>query len=1143
MTMPQLVGNRYLLIPNPGSAEPNLQGGMASIFRAIDSTTGQNCALKIMRAGINLADAKESFERERRALEKLSSPQSHRNIVQLLNVGMTEDNDPYLVLEWVPTNLTEWINTHGAFSSWNSFYETIGRPILDAIAFAHKQDIAHRDIKPENILILDDVPKIIDFGIARAGDLPSVATLLHYKSTPYAPEVDDPRFHTSRDCYSWAVIAISCMEGRRFLTESEVRNALDELHLDSPLVEILGHAIDVIPRQRFVRADALLAELDRYAQDQAFKSGRYLKMHLTLTDDAAEMGRRLFYLPDRSTVEATLLADLNEFASVNIDAPEQGDHLIRILGSAWTLEATPFHDESRLEVRRLTRLRPGDAERRREHYLSTPLRFSFGLPSDRLMAKRDLSELRLKMSHFLFEQEVRQKEIEKERIFRLWIAFLQTKQAFEKKKQKSISYTSMRFVDDRAILTTGINLGQELIGEHRLIRSGGGRPIPCVVRGVHLGELIISLSSSTDFGRLPRQGILEANIAAAEKAIDRQRAAIDAIQLGEATLMRLKELLVDASTAAAPATITGLSFADSDLSPDKLEALYSAIALKECLAIHGPPGTGKTRLITEIISRYIRQYPQHRVLLSAQTHTALDNVIEKLIELAPNLNIVRVGAYDEEKISPKSRPFLLEEKALAWSAKVRVRAHRFLDDFANKNGISKEEVEVGILAEEIIAISGRQIVLRNEIAELEDKVKAVEDASNKLRERTALLPSDEELGATSSILGRVGELYGDLAKAKRAEKDAREALGRLGQYGAALADKETDALIEWAEVLLKDSPGSHYIKELVTLQQEWLARLGYSEDFYKHLVTEAQVVAGTCVGIAGLRDGAEIAYDLCIVDEASKATATEALVPMARASRWIVVGDPQQLPPFFEAPDILNIEGFDKEEVKQTILDRWLLTLPQHSKVYLTEQHRMIKGIGDLISAVFYEKKLQSNRISRDVRVAKALKKPVLWISTSCLESRAEHEEGTGYSNQSECELVGKTLSLLNTQVKSGGRPVTVAVIAGYLAQVRLLEETIAGMRETWGGLNIACDTVDAFQGSEADVCIYSITRSNEHRKFGFIKEPPRLNVALSRGRDALVIVGDADFCRECEDEKSFGEVITYIERNSITCGLTDAKP
>jgi superfamily I DNA and/or RNA helicase len=70
------------------------------------------------------------------------------------------------------------------------------------------------------------------------------------------------------------------------------------------------------------------------------------------------------------------------------------------------------------------------------------------------------------------------------------------------------------------------------------------------------------------------------------------------------------------------------------------------------------------------------------------------------------------------------------------------------------------------------------------------------------------------------------------------------------------------------------------------------------------MLTSAQVVAGTCIGMAGVRGMENVVYDLCIVDEASKATATEILVPMSRSRKWILVGDPAQLPPFFENDSI-----------------------------------------------------------------------------------------------------------------------------------------------------------------------------------------------------------------------------------------------
>jgi superfamily I DNA and/or RNA helicase len=112
----------------------------------------------------------------------------------------------------------------------------------------------------------------------------------------------------------------------------------------------------------------------------------------------------------------------------------------------------------------------------------------------------------------------------------------------------------------------------------------------------------------------------------------------------------------------------------------------------------------------------------------------------------------------------------------------------------------------------------------------------------------------------------------------------------------------------------------------------------------------------------------------------------------------------------------------------------------------------------------------------------------------------------------------------------------SVALIAGYAAQVDELNDAIRDRLHEWPGLRVTCSTVDAFQGSEADICIYSVTRSNDRKSLGFLRERPRLNVALSRGRSALIIVGDDEFCRDAEGENPFRKVVEYIETHPEHC-------
>jgi superfamily I DNA and/or RNA helicase len=86
-----------------------------------------------------------------------------------------------------------------------------------------------------------------------------------------------------------------------------------------------------------------------------------------------------------------------------------------------------------------------------------------------------------------------------------------------------------------------------------------------------------------------------------------------------------------------------------------------------------------------------------------------------------------------------------------------------------------------------------------------------------------------------------------------------------------------------------------------------------------------------------------------------------------------------------------------------------------------------------------------------------------------------------------------------------------VAILTGYLAQVRTLQELVSSARSTLPHLQVRVATIDSFQGQEADICIVSMTRSNRKREVGFLTSPERLNVAISRARDGLIIVGDRE--------------------------------
>jgi serine/threonine protein kinase len=157
----RLLNGRYAL-----SGEP-IEGGAARVFKASDTRSDLRLvAIKIFTERHDTRLAGEFFARECRALQELTHPA----IIELLDWGIVEESgERFLVLEWMPTTLADR-RVHG-FEGWDSYYEEIGRSVLDALAFAHGREVWHRDLKPQNVLI-DEAgrPRLADFSIAKVGD-------------------------------------------------------------------------------------------------------------------------------------------------------------------------------------------------------------------------------------------------------------------------------------------------------------------------------------------------------------------------------------------------------------------------------------------------------------------------------------------------------------------------------------------------------------------------------------------------------------------------------------------------------------------------------------------------------------------------------------------------------------------------------------------------------------------------------------------------------------------------------------------------------------------------------------------------------------------------------------------------------------
>ena len=323
-----------------------------------------------------------------------------------------------------------------------------------------------------------------------------------------------------------------------------------------------------------------------------------------------------------------------------------------------------------------------------------------------------------------------------------------------------------------------------------------------------------------------------------------------------------------------------------------------------------------------------------------------------------------------------------------------------------------------------------------------------------------------------------------------------------GEYKALNNTAKLDALHEWRALLMQ-------IKDSATDSK-------VSDEFFTTMLANKNLIGATCVGLAARHSGIDhITFDVAIVDEAGRATVPELLIPLLRSRKAILIGDHHQLPPSI-AP-VLR-EDSAKEEMKfleETFLETSFFEalfeqLPKDCTAALTEQFRMSKPIGNLVAELFYTK-------DGERRLFNGNKDPLDtngFVSKDCLTwvdvwgKQLKQQGSTSLENQLEAEAICSYLEELS---ESFTRKIDVAVITPYGAQKRLIRKllkTSKGSQQVkLGSLNIKIDTVDSFQGSEAELVCYSTVRT--HGSMQFLLDKKRLNVACSRAKENLVFFGN----------------------------------
>lgn len=270
------------------------------------------------------------------------------------------------------------------------------------------------------------------------------------------------------------------------------------------------------------------------------------------------------------------------------------------------------------------------------------------------------------------------------------------------------------------------------------------------------------------------------------------------------------------------------------------------------------------------------------------------------------------------------------------------------------------------------------------------------------------------------------------------------------------------------------------------------------------LLSEAQVVTATLVG-ANHYTVRSRQYHTVVIDEAGQALEPACWVPLLKAEKVIFAGDHCQLPPTIKS------NAAAKDGLNTTLLEKSVKLHPE-AVVLLEEQYRMNEMIMSYSSSVFYGGRLKANSGVVD-RVLFKGDTPLVFIDTAGC-SFEEKAEGTSTVNPDEAAFLIRHLEQLLAAlpwIENSTEFPSIAIISPYKQQVSVLKELLFHAPELLKySANIAVNTIDSFQGQEKDVVYISLTRSNMEGTIGFLSDIRRMNVAMTRARKKLIVVGDS---------------------------------
>lgn len=298
----------------------------------------------------------------------------------------------------------------------------------------------------------------------------------------------------------------------------------------------------------------------------------------------------------------------------------------------------------------------------------------------------------------------------------------------------------------------------------------------------------------------------------------------------------------------------------------------------------------------------------------------------------------------------------------------------------------------------------------------------------------------------------------------------------------------------------------------------------------ERLLKESEVICATnATAGSNILEGYQ--FDSIFIDEATQSIEPACLIPMVKGKKFIMAGDHKQLP-----PTVLNRQA--QPHLQITLFERLLGIYGQAVQSMLTVQYRMHEAIMAFSNEKFYngllkahESVAQHNLGDLDQDFSQIMELPG-WLEKSIAHNPVHIFLDTGHSNEE--EQVAKSFSyrnkkeaeavknIANTLLRTGIQAQQIGIISPYTDQVELIK--------TWMEKpdHLEIKTIDGFQGREKEIIIISFVRSNEESRIGFLTDYRRLNVAITRAKRKLIMVGDAS--QLCENDV-YQELLDGVEQ------------